>query len=200
MFPDLVPIETSAGTAVPVRRATTPALFSPTERAERRFREFFTAHIRNPNTRLAYLAAVRRFATWCERRGLALDEVEPMVVAAYIEQLTGALAPASVKQHLAALRMLFRLARRRTWGWTRHQCGFSTRGGARRRRATCGRWRVMSGRGAGRTHRGWSMRMRPAAAANMVRKLPEGFSGTAQVDGYSGYNRLRRSDRPRVGR
>ena len=30
-----------------------------------------------------------------------------MVVAAYIEQLCGALAPASVKQHLAALRMLF---------------------------------------------------------------------------------------------
>ena len=30
-----------------------------------------------------------------------------MVVAAYIEQLSGALAPASVKQHLAALRMLF---------------------------------------------------------------------------------------------
>ena len=50
---------------------------------------------------------MRRFATWCERRGLALDRVEPMVVAAYIEQLSGALAPASVKQHLAALRMLF---------------------------------------------------------------------------------------------
>ena len=78
-----------------------------TEHAERRFWEFFTAHIRNPNTRLAYLAAVRRFAEWCERRGLALDQVEPMVVAAYIEQLSGALSPASVKQHLAALRMLF---------------------------------------------------------------------------------------------
>ena len=30
-----------------------------------------------------------------------------MVVAAYVEQLSGPLAPASVKQHLAALRMLF---------------------------------------------------------------------------------------------
>ena len=37
----------------------------------------------------------------------ALNQVEPMVVAAYIERLFGALAPASVKQHLAALRMLF---------------------------------------------------------------------------------------------
>ncbi len=107
MFPDLLPIEASAGAATPAPRARTPALFSSTERAERRFWEFFTAHIRNPNTRLAYLAAVRRFAEWCERRGLALDQVEPMVVAAYIEQLFGALAPASVKQHLAALRMLF---------------------------------------------------------------------------------------------
>ena len=107
MFPDLLPIEASAGAAPPAPRTRTPALFSPTERAERRFWEFFTAHIRNPNTRLAYLAAVRRFAKWCERRGVALDQVEPMVVAAYIEQLSGALAPASVKQHLAALRMLF---------------------------------------------------------------------------------------------
>ena len=96
MFPDLLPIEASAA-AAPAPRATTPALFSPSVRAERRFWEFFTAHIRNPNTRLAYLAAVRRFAEWCERWGLALDQVEPMVVAAYIEQLSGALAPASVK-------------------------------------------------------------------------------------------------------
>ena len=107
MFPDLLPIEASAGAAPPVPRTTTPALFSPTGRAARRFWEFFTAHIRNPNTRLAYLAAVRRFAKWCERRGVALDQVEPMVVAAYIEQLSGVLSPASVKQHLAALRMLF---------------------------------------------------------------------------------------------
>ena len=85
----------------------TPALFSPSERAERRFWEFFTAHIRNRNTRLAYLAAVRRFAGWCECRGLALDQVEPVVVAAYVEQLTAARSPATVKQHLAALRMLF---------------------------------------------------------------------------------------------
>ena len=33
--------------------------------------------------------------------------IDCVVVAAYIEQLSGALAPASVKRHLAALRMLF---------------------------------------------------------------------------------------------
>ena len=107
MFPDLVPVERPGLPAPPARHAATPALFSPSERAERRFWEFFTAHIRNRNTRFAYLTAVRRFAEWCERRGLALDQVEPMVVAAYVEQLTAALSPASVKQHLAALRMLF---------------------------------------------------------------------------------------------
>ena len=108
MFPNLLPPEVSTGPVAPAPRASPLALFSPTERAERRFWEFFTAHIRNTNTRLAYLAAVRRFAQWCERRGLALHQVEPMIVAAYVEELkTRALAPASVKQHLAALRMLF---------------------------------------------------------------------------------------------
>ena len=89
MFPDLLPIEASAGAATPALRTTPPALFSSTERAQRRFWEFFTAHIRNPNTRLAYLAAVRRFAEWCERRGVVLHQVEPMIVAAYVEQLSG---------------------------------------------------------------------------------------------------------------
>ena len=48
MFPDLIPTDTSAGSALPARRTTTPTLFSPTGHAERRFWEFFTAHIRNP--------------------------------------------------------------------------------------------------------------------------------------------------------
>ena len=107
MFPDLIPAEGSARPSPLARHAATPALFAPSEQAERRFWEFFTAHIRNRNTRLAYLSAVRRFAEWSERRGLALGQVEPMVVAAYVEQLSGALSPASVKQNLAALRMLF---------------------------------------------------------------------------------------------
>ena len=107
MFPELIPATASARPALAVRGAATPALFSPSERAERRFWEFFTAHIRNRNTRHAYLAAVRRFAEWCERRGLALDQFEPVVVAAYVEEFTRERSPATVKQHLAALRMLF---------------------------------------------------------------------------------------------
>ena len=103
------PLERPAASPPSARlvHAATPVLFSSSPRAERRFWEFFTAHIRNPNTRLAYLTAARRFAAWCECRDLGLDQVEPMVVAAYVEQLSNALSAPSVKQHLAALRMLF---------------------------------------------------------------------------------------------
>jgi len=76
-------------------------------RGSKRFLEFFTANIRNPNTRLSYLRAIYPFLAWCNERGLELRQVEPMVVAAYIERLTQERAPQTVKQHLAAIRMLF---------------------------------------------------------------------------------------------
>jgi site-specific recombinase XerD len=76
------------------------------EQARWRFLEFFAANIRNKNTRLAYLRAVLPFLTWCEARGLRdLRDITPIVVAAYIEQHPG--SPPTVKQHLAAIRMLF---------------------------------------------------------------------------------------------
>lgn len=78
------------------------------ERARVRFIEFFTANIRNPNTRRAYAQAVREFATWCELEGLrSIADVQPVHVAAYIEQLTRTHAAPTVKQRLAALRHLF---------------------------------------------------------------------------------------------
>jgi site-specific recombinase XerD len=87
---------------------TVPALFADAgERAAYRFVEFFTATIRNPNTRKAYAHAVRRFAGWCEAQDFRLEELTPVHVAAYIEQLGQELDKPSVKQHLAALRMLF---------------------------------------------------------------------------------------------
>jgi integrase/recombinase XerD len=57
------------------------------ERASRRFIEFFTANIRNRNTRMAYARAVKQFFDWSEDRRLGLDDIEPVTVAAYIEQL-----------------------------------------------------------------------------------------------------------------
>jgi integrase/recombinase XerD len=83
------------------------SILSRGERAGRRFIEFFTANIRNRNTRLAYAHAVKQFFDWSEERGLGLDDIEPMTVAAYVEQLGAEMAKPSVKQHLAGIRQLF---------------------------------------------------------------------------------------------
>ena len=88
--------------------AKLPALFVSTEKSTERFFGFFTAEIRNAHTRRAYYKASCRFNNWCEGRGLVeLAAVKPLHVAAYIEGLQAELAKPSVKQHLAALRMLF---------------------------------------------------------------------------------------------
>ncbi len=85
-----------------------PALFAPDPQASQRFIEFFTAHIRSPNTRRAYARAAIEFATWCAQNGLEqLRDIEPAHVAAYIEGLQERVAAPSVKLHLAAIRMLF---------------------------------------------------------------------------------------------
>lgn len=82
-----------------------PAIIeSEGQRASERFIEFFTANIRNPNTRLAYGRAVAQFLNWCEDRGASLTDIKPVIVAAYIEQHPGAVP--TVKQHLAAINML----------------------------------------------------------------------------------------------
>jgi hypothetical protein len=49
-----------------------------------RYVEFFTANIRNPNTRRAYARACGRFFTWCEDRGLTLKTIRPFDVATYM--------------------------------------------------------------------------------------------------------------------
>jgi site-specific recombinase XerD len=77
------------------------------DHAARRFVEFFAATIRNRNTRAAYAQAVGQFCAGCERRGLELAGITPVVVAAYIEELTQQRSAPTVKQHLAAIRMLF---------------------------------------------------------------------------------------------
>jgi site-specific recombinase XerD len=78
------------------------------ERAALRFIDFFTAHIRNPNTRAAYGVAVRGFFSWLEMCGLAeLGAIRTHHVSAYIERLTRSYSAPTVKQHLAAIRRLF---------------------------------------------------------------------------------------------
>jgi integrase/recombinase XerD len=77
------------------------------ERAAKRFLEFFTATIRNPHTRKAYARAAGDFFAWCQQLGLALPVIEPLHVTAYVELITAEKSAPTVKQHLAAIRMLF---------------------------------------------------------------------------------------------
>lgn len=74
----------------------------------RRFVEFFAATIRNPNTRVAYARATGRFLTWAESCGLnSLREIDPVLVAGYIERLGTTHSRPTCKQHLAAIGRLF---------------------------------------------------------------------------------------------
>ena len=78
------------------------------EKAEKRFIEFFVATISNQNTREAYYRACCRFFSWCEYHSIAgLASIEPIHVAAYIEFLGRDFEKSTVKQYLAAIRMLF---------------------------------------------------------------------------------------------
>ena len=62
--------------------------------------ECVTAQIRNPYTRAAYAAAVTRFFTWCDARGLALAQLSPIDVATYIDDMHGRYRAPTIKQHL----------------------------------------------------------------------------------------------------
>src|SRR5881628_1002602 len=104
MSPNIVPV-------LPCQLSQAGYEFLPTpisnagERAGERFIEFFTANIRNKNTRLAYARAIYQFFDWCEGRGLRLQDLKPTHIAGYIDSHPA--AKPTVKQHLAAIRMLF---------------------------------------------------------------------------------------------
>lgn len=83
-----------------------PVLYANDEPTAKRTFEFFAVSIRNPNTRKAYARAAADFSAWCELHSIIdVRQVQPVHVAAYIEGLQ--IAAPSVKQRLAALRMLF---------------------------------------------------------------------------------------------
>ncbi|WP_245495937.1 tyrosine-type recombinase/integrase [Rhizobium ruizarguesonis] len=73
-----------------------------------RFLEFFTAQIRNPNTRRSYAKAAIEFLQWCEARGATtFSLITPIHVAGWIEEMTHTHSAPTVKQRLAAVRHLF---------------------------------------------------------------------------------------------
>ena len=78
------------------------------ERASLRFLEFFATNIRNPHTRRAYGRAVAEFLAWCDQQQVpSVAAVQPLHVAAWIEQQTREHAAPTAKLRLAALRHLF---------------------------------------------------------------------------------------------
>ena len=85
-----------------------PALIADAgDQAAWRYLEFFTANIRNPNTRRAYARACQQFFAWCDERGLTLMTIRAVDVARYIEARQQTHSAPDVKQQLAAVRMLF---------------------------------------------------------------------------------------------
>lgn len=85
-----------------------PALVAAAgDRAAYRFLEFFTAQIRNPHTRRAYARAVGEFCAWLESQGLpSIAAVTSVHIAAYVEELGRRQSAPTVKQQLAAIRMM----------------------------------------------------------------------------------------------
>src|ERR1700687_6452079 len=78
---------------------TLPAIIGAcNERTRLRFIQFFTANIRNRNTRRAYARAVKQFFDWTEGRRLELKEIDALAVAAYIEKIGGEMTKPRVKQ------------------------------------------------------------------------------------------------------
>jgi len=74
------------------------ALFAPTPRAARRVLEFFTVQINNDHTREAHLNATRRFAEWCDARGIGqLADVHPFHVAAFVSPRSHRVGPPSTR-------------------------------------------------------------------------------------------------------
>jgi site-specific recombinase XerD len=91
----------------PTDTCRVPALIAAAgDQAGWRYVEFFTANSHNAHTRRAYARACGRFFAWCEQRGLTLTAIRPFDVAAWVKELDEHSAP-SVKQQLAAVRMLF---------------------------------------------------------------------------------------------
>ncbi|MGH1349020.1 MAG: tyrosine-type recombinase/integrase [Nannocystales bacterium] len=73
-------------------------------KAERKFVEFFTAHLRNDHTRRAYAHAAAQLSEWLAANGLSLAELEPSEAAAYIKSLeVEGKAPTTIKARLSAL-------------------------------------------------------------------------------------------------
>ncbi len=78
------------------------------EKARVRLLEFFTAQIRNVNTRRSYAKATMEFLAWCEAQGArSLEAITSIHIVGWIQEMAGNHSAPTVKQRLAAIRHLF---------------------------------------------------------------------------------------------
>jgi site-specific recombinase XerD len=103
----LNPGDAGALTPLPCGALIPSLITAAGEQAAWRYIDFFTANIRNPNTRRAYARACITFFAWCDDRGLSLRTIRPYDVSLYIETRQQTHSAPDVKQQLAAIRMLF---------------------------------------------------------------------------------------------
>ena len=67
------PIQAGALTPLPNAHLLPPLIAEAGEQASWRYIDFFTANIRNSNTRRAYARACHTFFAWCDERGLKFE-------------------------------------------------------------------------------------------------------------------------------
>ena len=90
------------------RRATTLAELAGLPPDQRRFFEFFLVRVKNPNTRRAYGRAVAEFFGWLGTNGVGrLADIQPLHVAAFIDEIAARCSIPTAKARLAAIRHLF---------------------------------------------------------------------------------------------
>ncbi len=97
----------SINNRLPITAAVPELIHSAGETVSRRFIDFFAVSIRNKGTRAAYAHAVGEFYRWCEFQSIRFEQIEPIVIATYIESLSQRLSAPTVKLHLAAIKMLY---------------------------------------------------------------------------------------------
>lgn len=69
--------------------------------------EFLLARLTNAHTRASYARACGAFAAWLHQRDGRIEQTRPVEIARYARELAAQRAPASVAQHLSALRGWF---------------------------------------------------------------------------------------------
>ena len=109
MPPDQLPalIPSGAPTKLPDGKLIPALIAEAGERAAWCYVDFFTANIRNSNTRRAYAWACTRFFAWCDEGGLTLTTIRSYDVATYIETLQRTHLAPGLNQQLATVRVLF---------------------------------------------------------------------------------------------